>query len=382
MEVAIIGGGASSIMCSCFAKDNVKIDLFEKSDKIGKKILGTGNGRCNLTNVNMNTKFFNANIDKYLHNFSYKETICFFNKIGLKTYNDDQGRVYPFSNSAVSVLDVLKNYLSTKTNVNIFTENKVIDIERVNNKFKVVLEDGAYKFYSKVVIAVGNMLNFLTFKNCGVNIIPFNPSLCALETNKNKNLAGVRVSNVAVSCRKVNFFETGEILFREDGISGIVVFNLSSYLARIGNYNADVFFDFMPNYSESQIYKELEKRRSNLKDYKIDNFLTGYFIKQLNYDLLKRLKLELNQSVSNLTDSDLQNLAHLIKNYCLKTIGALSNNQVFSGGIDLNSLNDNLQVKKCPGLYFTGEAINVDGVCGGYNLQWAWTSGKIVGENL
>lgn len=380
-SIAILGGGASALMCACFIKDNVSVDIIEENDKVGKKILATGNGRCNLSNVNMNKYSYSCDINKYLNRFSVVQTIDFFKSIGLITYVDEEGRIYPFSNSAVSVLEVLKNYLSNKSNIHFLTGKKVLDLEKVGEEFKVILQDEILS-YNKVVVALGNKADLTMFNKFNISTKPFTPSLCALKTTKNKNLAGVRVDNVRVVCKDVNFDEQGEILFREDGVSGIVIFNLSAYLARNNNYNTDILLDFVPNLTEQDLFQMLKNRVNLLKNYKIDNFLTGIFIKQLNYDLMQRLKFDLDKKVSLLTDNQILSLAKLIKNYHINTLGYLNNNQVCSGGVELKSLDNNLQAKNIDGLFFIGEVVNVDGVCGGYNLQWSWASGKIVGENL
>lgn len=380
-SIAILGGGASALMCACFIKDNVSVDIIEENDKVGKKILATGNGRCNLSNVNMNKYSYSCDINKYLNRFSVVQTIDFFKSIGLITYVDEEGRIYPFSNSAVSVLEVLKNYLSNKSNIHFLTGKKFLDLEKVGEEFKVILQDEILS-YNKVVVALGNKADLTMFNKFNISTKPFTPSLCALKTTKNKNLAGVRVDNVRVVCKDVNFDEQGEILFREDGISGIVIFNLSAYLARNNNYNTDILLDFVPNLTEQDLFQMLKNRVNLLKNYKIDNFLTGIFIKQLNYDFMQRLKFDLDKKVSLLTDNQILSLAKLIKNYHINTLGYLNNNQVCSGGVELKSLDNNLQAKNIDGLFFIGEVVNVDGVCGGYNLQWSWASGKIVGENL
>lgn len=380
-SVCILGGGASALMCACFIKPKVKVTIIEQNEKVGKKILATGNGRCNLTNTNMNKYSYNFNIDNFLQNFSSADAIAFFNSIGLQTYIDEEGRVYPFSNSAVSVLEVLNNYVKTKNNIQIITGKTFENIEYKNDKYEVCLSDETI-FFDSVVVATGNKTNLEIFKKFNLKINEFVPSLCALKTSKNKNLAGVRVSNVKVSCASVNFEEVGEVLFREEGLSGIVIFNLSSYLARNKCFNASVSLDFLPNVSMQNLIKMLENRRNLLKNYQICDFLTGFFIKQLNFELIKKLKFNTENNVSSLSQKDLINLATLIKNYKVSTSGFLSNNQVCSGGVSLNSLDNTLQAKTNKGLYFIGEVVDVDGVCGGYNLQWAWTSGKIVGENL
>lgn len=380
-NVCILGGGASALMCACCAKDNVNVKIIEQNSKVGKKILATGNGRCNLTNKIVNDKSYNTDIKNFLNKFNQFDTLNFFNSIGLETYADNEGRVYPFSNSASSVLEVLLNYLINKKNINIDTDKKFVDIEKIDNKYRIQFED-SFEDFDEVIVALGNKANLNLFEKFGVKNNPFVPSLCGLKTSKNKNLAGTRVSNVKVFCKAVNFEETGEILFREDGISGIVIFNLSAFLSRAKINSAEIIIDLMPNINFEILLNKLKNRKELLKNYKINDFLTGFFNKTINFDLINKLKFDLEKDVSKLSDKDLFNLAKLIKNYSIKTLGFLDNNQVFNGGVKLSSLTNCLEAINQKGLYFIGEIVDVDGVCGGYNLQWAWTSGKIVGENL
>lgn len=379
-KVCILGGGASALMCACFAPNDVLVTLIEQNDKVGKKILATGNGRCNLTNINMNKCSYNVNIESFLKRFSCQDVIGFFSSIGLETYADEQGRVYPLSNSAVSVLEVLKNHILQKNNVNIVTGKKVTNLTKEESVFKVFYED-SFEVFDSVVVALGNNASLSIFDKLSVKTKPFVPSLCALKTKKNKTLSGVRISNVKVNCKDVGFEEVGEVQFREDGVSGIVVFNLSAFFAR-QNKLFDFYLDFLPNLSKDELIEKLKNRRIKLNNYLIDDFLTGFFIKAVNFDLLSKLKLDLNKKVNSLSDKNLLELASLIKNYKIVPLDFLNNNQVCSGGVCLDQLDQNLQALFCKGLYFIGEVVDVDGVCGGYNLQWAWTSGKIVGENL
>lgn len=380
-KVCVLGGGASGLMCACFANESTMVTVVEENSKSGKKILATGNGRCNLSNVNMNKCSYNCNIDEYLKLFSQKDTIAFFKQIGLETYVDEQGRVYPFSMSASSVLEVLVNFLNQKKNVKIVTNKQFTGLKKESGGFRVYFADSS-EYFDEVVVALGNKANLSEFDNLGIKTKQFVPSLCGLKTKKNKVLAGVRVSNVLVKCPSVNFEEIGEILFREDGVSGIVIFNLSAFLARVGNFNAKIYVDFLPNKSVQDVIFLLNNRKALLHNYKVDNFLTGFFNKNVNFNLLTRIGVNLEKTVCDLSEQEIINLATEIKNYKIDCFGSLNNNQVFSGGVCLDGLSEHLESLKMPALFFVGEVVDVDGVCGGYNLQWAWTSGKIVGENL
>lgn len=382
-KIAIIGGGASALMCAAHIK-NGDITIFESAEKYGKKILATGNGRCNLTNLNMNNCSYNTDLSKYFEKVSVGETLEFFNKIGLEFTVDEEDRVYPLSNAATSVLSVLKNYIETKQNIKIETNKQIIDVFYEKNGYKLQFLDGFQCFFDIVIVASGNYTNLKMFDKFNIKYKNFVPSLCSLKTKTHKNLSGVRVDNVKVLCvtNNINFEEVGEILFKDDGISGIVVFNLSSYMARINNFNNEVVFDFLPKVELEELVGILSERKINLSNLNAEEFLTGFFHKNINNELLKITKINLNKKVGAITQNEIIELAKNIKQYKIQTLGYFENNQVKSGGILLDELTENLESKKHKNMYFIGEVVNVDGVCGGYNLQWAWTSGQIVGESL
>ena len=380
-KVCILGGGASALFCACHIK-NKDVTIFERADKIGKKILATGNGRCNLTNKYMNKNSYNQNLDNYFKRFNVDNTLKFFNSIGLEIYSDDEGRVYPILNTATSVVSVLKNYIKNNKNIKINTEKDVISVKMIKNKFKIEFLDNTFEIFDKVIVATGNYTDLKIYENMGIKCKPFIKSLCSLKTEKHKHLSGVRVDNVCVKCSDVDFCENGEVLFKDDGISGIVIFNLSSHLARKKINNVKISLDILPDVSYDKLIDILISRKNNLSNLLLEDYLTGFFHKQINYEILKRVNLDLQKSVKNLNNNHLKNIASIIKNFEFNVCGVFDNNQVCSGGIVLTELDENLQSRKYKGLYFVGEVVDVDGVCGGYNLQWAWTSGHIVGESV
>lgn len=386
-RVCIIGGGASALMCACFAED-ARVVIVDSEEKFGKKILATGNGRCNLTNTKIDNminsdsllKAYNFDISKFLKKFNVQDTIKFFNSIGLEIVEKQDGLVYPFSLCADSVRMALINYLNKKDNIKFVSDCKVDGFEISGGKFYVEL-NGKKESFDKLVVATGNKTDLAYLKNLGISCTSFSPSLCALKTEKHKRIDGVRVSNVNVTCSKFGFSESGEILFKDDGISGIVIFNLSAFMARAKDYNAEITLDFMQDYTLEQFEGFLLEKQKLLKNYTILDVLIGFLHKMLAKEIIFRLKLDEDMPIANLSKQEILALAKEIKCFKLKTFKPCENNQVMSGGVNLDSLDENLQTK-IPGLYVIGEAVNVDGVCGGYNLQWAWTSGKIVGENL
>lgn len=380
-DVIVIGAGASGCISSIFAKEKYEnVLIIDKQNKLAKKILVTGNGRCNLSNINVNSKCYNQNIDKYLNEFNVKDTLAFFNKIGLEYYSDDEGRIYPISNSAKSVVDVLTNkieQLGIKYNLN----TEVKNISKTKNKYIIETTDEVFSANKVIVATGGNSLTNIIL-NLGIKIKNFTPSLVSLKINSSKNLANVRLSNVSVKLITDNqntYQENGEILFRENGISGICIFNLSAYLSRYQNFNGELVIDLLPFKSENEIIDLLSERRQ--LNIPINKFFDGMFVKQIGYEILNRAKINEERLSNKLSDNEIKELSTIIKNLNFKVKGFLDNNQVYSGGISLSDLTLNLESKH-KGLFFCGEICDVDGLCGGYNLQWAWTSGAIVGKNI
>ena len=173
----------------------------------------------------------------------------------------------------------------------------------------------------------------------------------------------------------------GEILFRENGISGIAIFNLSTLFARKGSFCGEIFVDILPKLNEREVTEMLMKRRENLL-VNVDKLFVGFLQNAVANEIFKQAKTNTNKKTDKLTDEEIKKIAFTIKNLHFDVCGKLDNNQVFSGGVSLNDLNENLMSKEIPNLFFMGEIVDVDGECGGYNLQWAWTSGHIVGKSL
>lgn len=371
-DAIIVGGGASGLMCAIGASERGKKVLVIDSDIYpGKKLMVTGNGKCNLTNNNMSSKYYNQNIDKYLSRFNEIETINLFKKMGLVVYVDEEGRVYPYSRNARSVIDVLNAKL-TKNKVCVNLSEKVLGINKKSNSYEVMTEKSTYVSKS-IVVATGSFCNFLKINSFNISKKDFSPSLCALKSESMKKLAGTRLSDVEVvaECNGKKKTDRGEVLFKEDGLSGIVVFNLSSIFAREGSYKGKVSINLMPDHTRQEIRSMLKERVCDGKD-----LFKGWFAGEVATLILKKSK------VDSFDDECIEKLVDTIMSLTFEINGFYPNHQVHSGGIKLSELNDNLESKDYKDLYFIGEIVDVDGECGGYNLQWAWTSGAIVGDVL
>ena len=376
-EVIIVGAGASGIMCAL--NSTKKTLLIEASDRIGKKILVTGNGKCNISNDNFCENCYNTSlVNQYFSRFDQSQTLKYFENLGLFTYHDQEGRRYPLSNSANSVLDILLKALSLKNNVKTIVNTIPLSISKVQEGFLVNTKGQTYICH-KLVLATGGNSGTQYLKQLGVSYNAFMPSLVGLKTTRNKGLAGVRISNVRIKCKQFN--EVGEILFKEDGVSGIVVLNLSAYLARNKIGSGKMTIDLLADIEGKSLFDMIQLSIQNNPNYLLTDILEGFLHKSAARNLLEKLSLD-KKIAKACTAEDITMLVDKIKNFAVEFTGYSNNNQVYTGGVDLKNLDENLQHRQMKNLYFIGEVVNVDGVCGGYNLQWAWTSGKIVGNSL
>lgn len=384
-DIAIIGSGASGCMCAITAAPSgKKIALIDKNKLPARKLMATGNGRCNLTNITCtpSIKFYNQNIDKYLKRFSQHDALSFFESLGLVWQADSEGRVYPLSGMAKSVIDVINNSLEKYDNISILGEKTVENIEKTGQNFKISLVNDEI-ITKKLVVASGGNSNVL-LENLGVNCKKLCPSLSALKTEKiPKLLNNIRVSPVkitAITSQGKSYSEVGEVLFKENGLSGIAIFNASAFFSREKEFKGKIFIDLMPNIDLNSLIGLLSNRRKI--DIKVSKFFDGLCANQLGYYILEKCNIDENRSCIKLKDGEIKSLANSIKNLEFNVNGNYENNQVFSGGAKLENLSENLESKNCKNLFICGEACDVDGICGGFNLQWAWTSGYIVGKAL
>ncbi len=405
--IAIIGGGSSGLMTaittSQFLKQNkirdVEVIILERLDRVGKKLLATGNGRCNITNINASKKYYHGKnldiVDKVLKIFTPNDTIKFFEKIGLLLNIESDGKVYPYTNQASSVLDILRmeaNFLEVKELCNF----EVKDIQKLNNKFIIKDKSNKIQEASKVVIATGgnatpnlgsNGSGYKLFKSHTlVNIFPALVQLKS-DTPCVKALNGIKINAIVsvIKDNKIKRKEEGEVLFTEYGLSGIVILQLSRL---IGEYNNSikVSLDIMPDFSKNEIIDLLQKRASEQSFKTLDNFLVGMFNKRVGQMLLKTSNImPLSRLANSLLCNEIITLANNIKQWTFNITGTMgfNNAQVTAGGISTEEFNPyTLESKLISGLYATGEVLDIDGDCGGFNLQWSWSTGYIVGKSL
>ena len=368
-DVVIVGAGASGVMCAIRASQRGKRVLLIDGDLYpAKKLMVTGNGKCNLTNINMASKYFNQNIDDYLSRFDERRTLSFFNDLGLVTYTDEEGRVYPYFRTAKSVIDILNNKLQ-KNQIEFKMSEVVEDINKCHDHYTILTSKSEYLSKS-VVLSTGSFVESNIISKFDIALKTFNPSLCALKCESFKRLSGVRLSDVEVTaiCNGKSKADRGEVLFKDEGLSGIVIFNLSSLFARAGIYKGKIIINLMPDFSREEIVKMLHSRMGE------NDIFKGWFHDEVASIILKK------SGVLKINKSNIDKIVDAIIHLEFSIDGYYPNNQVHSGGVLLSSLTNNLESKEYKGLYFCGEIVDVDGECGGYNLQWAWTSGAIVGD--
>lgn len=399
-EIAVIGGGASGLMAAITAKKSGKeVITLERKDRILKKVLITGNGRCNITNVNANiSNYFGKNIssvENILNRFTPQDTMDFFNELGIVCNEENRGKVYPLSGQASSVVDALR-FEAEKLGIKIETEFYVRKIEKDGFKFKIYSEDKKKIEAGRVILAAGgqsypelgsNGSGFELAKELGHSVTKLSPSIVQLKTEKNqvKGLQGIK-TDVAVTAygdnKKICTYD-GELLFTDYGISGNVVFNISFVMPLYKNVEFEI--DFMEKFDYNELYEMLKERKRILSHLTMENYFNGMINKKLGQFLSKVSGIEkLSKPVKDLNDSDIRKLCTVLKKYRVKILETtgFKNAQVTAGGVSLDEVNtETLESKIVKGLYFSGEVLDVYGECGGFNLQWAWASGHIAGEN-
>ena len=399
-EIAVIGGGASGMIAAITARKSGKeVVVLERKDRILKKVLITGNGRCNITNVNADiSNYFGKNIssvENILNSFNPQDTMDFFNGLGIMCNEENRGKVYPLSGQASSVVDALR-FEAERLGVRIETEFYVRKIEKEGFKFKIYSEERKKIEAGRVIIAAGgqsypelgsNGSGFELAKELGHSVTKLSPSIVQLKSEKHqvKGLQGIK-TDVAVTAygdnKKICTYD-GELLFTDYGISGNVVFNISFVMPLYKNVEFEI--DFMEKFDYNELYEILKERKKMMSHLTMENYFNGMINKKLGQFLSKVSGIEkLSKPVKDLNDSDIRKLCTVLKKYRVKILETtgFKNAQVTAGGVSLDEVNiETLESKIVKGLYFSGEVLDVYGECGGFNLQWAWASGHIAGEN-
>ena len=401
VHIAIVGGGAAGMMAAITAaRQGARITLLERQDRVGKKILATGNGRCNLTNVNCSIDNFHG-ADMYfvrmiLNQFPVTKTLEFFNALGVCTRVEDEGRVFPLTGQASTVLDVLR--LETeRLEVAIRTQTNIESVSRQDNFFILRWPEGEEQA-DRVVVTTGgkaaphlggNESGIEVLKKMGHTVSPIFPALVPLKVNPHfgSKLKGVKVIARAflVLSGKPAVKEEGEILFTEYGLSGPPILQLSRSALQAQFDQQPVFLalDLFPFWSVEQLMSNFDQRFSFWPDAALDVALIGLIHKRLIPIILHEANIvEEHKLVRLVSQEERIRIATILKNWTFEITGSLSwkEAQVMAGGICTRDFSaQTLESHRVKGLFAAGEVLDVTGDSGGFNLQWAWSSGYVAG---
>ena len=399
-HVAVIGGGAAGMMAAITAaREGVKVTILEHKDRIGKKILSTGNGRCNFTNTFQTPACYRSDNRDFAWNiiqkFNVEKTISFFKELGIYP-KDRNGYLYPYSDQAAAILEVLQLEIA-KLDICVMTEINVLDIQPIKRGIRVTTDKKTITVDS-VILACGSKAAPVTgsdgsgyqlAKLLGHRIVPVLPALVQLRCAEKfyKSISGVRVQGtVEIYADDISLAsDTGEIQLTNYGISGIPVFQVSRYAAKAiyQKQSVTAVLNFMPDMNKDEFLSFLQERITLCPHKTLDEFFTGIFPKKLCELWIRLSRLPKEMRVSDLSGEQLEKLVLLIQH--LRThiteTNAFEQAQICCGGVDTTEINpDTLESNYVPGIYFAGELLDVDGICGGYNLQWAWSSGFVAGR--
>lgn len=400
-QVAVVGGGAAGMTAAIHAAvGGAAVTIYEKNDRVGKKILSTGNGRCNFSNETMGTRFFHGSgivlADTVLSRFDVAMTKEYFSSLGMRV-KDRDGYLYPASDQASTVLDLLR-YELARRGVKVHTGEavKALSFDGKREQFLVSgqKQDG---FFDAVVLACGGCAapntgsdgdGYRLAKQFGHRIVTPVPALVALRCQEKfyKQVAGVRCDAGLTLCvaKKPVCRERGELQLTDYGISGIPTFQISGLAARAlqEKKKVTVQISFLPDLDREAGNALFKARLQEHGEDTMEAFLTGIVNKKINQLLLRLANISEKAKAKDVPAEAFQRLQNLY--CCLETEIAGTNGfekaQVSAGGVDCSEVTDTLMSKRQRGLYFAGEILDIDGLCGGYNLQWAWSSGAVAGR--
>ena len=395
MNVLIIGGGASGMMAALTAAQNGHhVTLLERQARVGRKLMATGNGRCNLTNRNATPAHYHGGADFCDYALSQFDTIAalqFFEGVGLLTVTENSGRVYPMSNMAGSVLDVLR-YALEQANIDLYTSQVVTAVKKSGSNFIVKTEADTFTA-DRVILAAGGcaggkvggvMDGYQIAKTLGHHRTSLYPSLVQIKTDPTypRSLKGVKAECVITIRRSKEILSQnrGEVLFTEYGVSGPAIFDVSRIVATGGD-SLICELNFFPDLDDSSLRSWLQSRRKSMANREAGVLLTGSVHSRLGQMIVKSAGFT-NQPVFSLTDSDMAHITHQIRQFSLPITGVcgFDQAQVTAGGLRCDEFDpQTMQSRLIPGFYACGEVLDIDGDCGGYNLQWAWSSGHLAG---
>lgn len=404
LKVLVVGGGASGMLAAITAKrQGADVTILERNPRVGKKILATGNGRCNFTNINADVSYYNGSNPKFIYSslskFDAYSTIDFFEDLGIAHKVEDAGKVYPMSDQASSILDVLL-YEIEQRRIKVNCDAFVRSISKRKDKFILGLEDGSTVDGDRVIIATGGKAmpssgsdgnGYQLAKQMGHTITEIFPGLVQimLEGTFFKQIQGVKFVGTAevLSNNKSLAKDRGDILFANYGVSGPPILQLSRLAGELllKGRDATLRISILDSMSEDEVRRLIEDRFNRATGKTVEFSMVGLINKRLIPVLLREAKIQdLRAPVQTLSSEQRNRIAKILRDWRFKIRGTKSwpSAQVTAGGVDTREINPNtMESKIVKGLYFAGEIIDIDGQCGGFNLQWAWSSGFVAGYN-
>ncbi|MGI5920538.1 MAG: NAD(P)/FAD-dependent oxidoreductase [Syntrophomonadaceae bacterium] len=403
-QVIVVGGGAAGMMAAISARRlGAEVTILERNSRVGKKILATGNGRCNFTNINADISCYNGENPKFAYSalgkFTVYDTLNFFERLGIQPKVEDFGKVFPLSGQASSVLDVLL-YELHELQVNIVSEALVKDICPKGGTFTVKLENGKIYQGDRVIITTGGKAmptsgsdgnGYELATRLGHNIIDIFPALVQimLEGSFFKRIEGVKFVGTAeiIHNSKAVAKDKGDILFANYGVSGPPILQISRKAGELLQEGQEAFLKLIIiDMMTKDELRKLFKQRLQIAAHKpLDFSLVGFINKKLIPVVLMEAGIkDIKQPAANLSLKEQESIVNILTDWRFKIRGtkSWSSAQVTAGGIDTREIDPNtMESKIVKGLYFAGEIIDIDGQCGGFNLQWAWSSGFIAGQS-
>ena len=396
MVIGIIGAGASGMAAalSAAACADTQVLLFERQTRVGRKLQATGNGRCNLTNLRADITGYHGDAPEFAKNalerFGVQETLRWFGEMGLYTVSEDFGRVYPYSDQANSVVDVLRFALE-KENISLVTGFEVSKVRMNDDGFTVEGNGEAYTC-DKLIIACGglagtklggSMSGYQLLRSFGHRVTKLRPALVQLKSSWNgcNALKGVRANCHAAIYHNGTLWSesTGELQFTEYGLSGPVIFEISRDVCREkGEWLCKL--DLLPELSGDSLLSLLKRRR--FMNLSTEDLFTGILHNRLGRIVTQSAGIRNGIQITDLRDDELERAVETAKalEISLTEPLGMEHAQVTAGGVCTDEFDDaTMESKLVPGLYACGEVLDIDGDCGGYNLQWAWSSGRLAG---
>jgi len=403
-DVVVVGAGASGLITAIVsARRGKKVLILEKNNKIGKKLLATGNGKCNITNQRPTLEHYYSNnpnfIKEFFEGYSYQSIKQFFKSIGLEVIEAKEGKVFPMSLQASSVVELLVAECA-QLDIKIVCELEVQQIKKIKNFYEITHNKGIEKTEA-LVVATGNISapqlggvdSGISFaKRLGHNIIKPFPTLVQLTSpmKRLERMAGVKIeSRVTLKTKDgKNIQKQGDVLFTSYGISGLAILDISRFVMveLLKKKNIMLTIDLMPKMSQDQLLALMRKSLVKKSSKPLTIWLQGFINKKLILPILEPLKLQ-DETVGSLFSNikNLESIVSKIKSFEFEVNGSrgYKGAEVATGGVDTKEINPKtMESKRHKGLYFTGEVLDVDGDRGGFNLHFAWVCGLRAGGNI